>query len=457
MAPNLRLQDQALVEERDTLRQEASKILEASAAESRGLTDEEKARDDEIAAKLLGIEDHRDRIARQREWERAEPSPDPVPNNADGPPRASLTLVERPPFANFGEQLQAMVAVAKDPGDTRAREMLEQSARYSAAVMERSVGYSAAALGAGEAVDSDGGFLVQTDFATEIMRRMNELGQVINRVRRIPISSQANGIKLPGIDETSRVDGSRWGGIQGYWVDEGTAPTATKPTIYRVPLELKKVAALGYATDELLADAAVMNTIFTEGFAEELLFKVEDAIIEGDGAGKPQGILNAAAVVSITKETGQAAVTVLHENLRNMWARLHARSRSNAVWFINQDVETALDDLAKVIGTAGVEPNYVTYTMDGVMRIKNRPVVAIEYCPTLGTVGDIILADLSQYALIDKGGIQQAQSIHVRFTTDEMAFRATYRVDGALLWKSALTPFKGTNTQSPVITLATRA
>jgi HK97 family phage major capsid protein len=139
-----------------------------------------------------------------------------------------------------------------------------------------------------------------------------------------------------------------------------------------------------------------------------------------------------------------------------MWARLHARSRPNSAFFINQDCEPALDDLAKIIGTAGIEPNYVTYGPDGVLRIKGRPVVPVEYASTVGTVGDIVLADLTQYAFITTA-IQQAASIHFKFDTDEQSFRATIRIDGALRWKEALTPFKGTNTQSPVITLATRA
>jgi len=214
---------------------------------------------------------------------------------------------------------------------------------------------------------------------------------------------------------------------------------------------------LGYATEELLAHASTMTVIFVDGFAEELRFKVEDAIFEGDGAGKPQGFTNANAMISIAKETGQAATTVVHENLKKMWARLDGRSRANAVWMINQDVEPALDELAKIIGTGGVEPSYVTYTPEGVQRIKGRPVMTSEYCSTLGTVDDIVLADMSQYAFVDRGGIQGAQSMHVRFTTDEMAFRATYRVDGGVLWKDALTPFKGSNTTSPFITLATRA
>jgi len=81
----------------------------------------------------------------------------------------------------------------------------------------------------------------------------------------------------------------------------------------------------------------------------------------------------------------------------------------------------------------------------------------IEQAETLGTVGDIILADLSEYMLIDKGGIKQAASIHVRFLYDEMTFRWTYRLDGQPIRNSALTPYKGSNTRSPFITLATRA
>jgi hypothetical protein len=49
--------------------------------------------------------------------------------------------------------------------------------------------------------------------------------------------------------------------------------------------------------------------------------------------------------------------------------------------------------------------------------------------------------------------MESASSMHVRFLNDEMAFRITFRVDGHALWNSALTPFKGTNTLSPFVTL----
>jgi HK97 family phage major capsid protein len=87
-----------------------------------------------------------------------------------------------------------------------------------------------------------------------------------------------------------------------------------------------------------------------------------------------------------------------------------------------------------------------------------RPVIAIEQAASLGDKGDVLLADMNQYVLADKGGIQSAVSMHVRFTNDETVIRFVYRVDGQPLWHSALTPFKGTsNTLSPFVTLDARA
>ena len=316
----------------------------------------------------------------------------------------------------------------------------------------------AAAAGAGEKIGSDGGFLVQTDVGAALIREVFAGGQLLNSVRRINIGPNSNGITMRAVDETSRATGSRWGGVQGYWVDEGTAPTATNPTWRKVELKLNKVAALGYATDELMQDSVALGDIFFQAFTEELRFLVEDAIMNGTGAGQPLGILSSPAVVSVAKETGQAASTIVKKNIDKMYARRWARGTSGMNWYHNVDIEPALEDLNMTIGTGGV-PVYLP--PGGLVdapnsRIKGRPAIATEYNATLGTVGDIVLADLSQYLFIAKL-VQSASSMHVRFTTDEQAFRVTWRVDGRPAWVSALTPFKGTNTQSPFISLATRA
>lgn len=324
-----------------------------------------------------------------------------------------------------------------------------------------------AASGLNEAVLEDGGFLVMQEQGALIEKDAFDTGVISRRVTRIPLTNpSSNGIKLPYVDETSRANGSRWGGIRVYWADEGEEKTASKPKLGRIELSLKKVVGLFYITDELAQDSGAMGTIANRGFREELGFALDDAIIRGTGAGQPLGILNAPATISVPKESGQAAATVVFANINKMWDRLPPRSKSQAAWFMNQEVEKELRKMfipfTNVAGTENVGGSAVFMPPGGVSgspygTIFGRPAIPIEQAEALGTVGDIILMDPTQYLMIEKGGIQTASSIHVRFIYDEQVFRFVMRVDGQPGWKSPLTPYKGTATLSPFVTLATRA
>ncbi len=353
-------------------------------------------------------------------------------------------------FPTFGDQLIAVAnaAISARQGVPQVDPRLQRAPRE----------FSRAPTGAGEIDPSAGGFLVQTDFSTAIFMRTYEMGQILGRIRKLSLSTAANSIKIPGVDETSRATGSRWGGVQSYWVGEGQSATTTKPKFRLIELDLKKLMANWYVSDELLADASVVNSIANEAFSEEIMFMTEDAIFRGDGAGKPLGFLNSQALVTVAKETGQASKTVVYENVLKMWSRCWARSRSDAVWFINQDVEPQLYALSQVIGTAGVPVYLPANGISGQPygTLFGRPVIPVEYADTLGNQGDLSLVDMSQYVLADKGGVQAASSMHVAFLTDEMVFRVTYRLDGQPIWHSALTPYKGSNTLSPFVSLAAR-
>ena len=317
-----------------------------------------------------------------------------------------------------------------------------------------------AILGASSGVPSDGGFLIQQDFASEIFKIAHDTGAIMSRTRRIPIGPNANGLKINAIDENSRATGSRWGGVQAYWEAEGDAASATKPKFRQLNLSLNKLLAVMYATDELLADATALGAVAQQAVSEEIIYEVENSIFRGSGVGKPMGILNATATVSVTKEDGQAAATLVTANLFKMWSRLHGRSRANAVWLYNQDIEPQLMALSLSVGTAGGQVVYLPpggLSQSPYSTLLGRPMIPVEYASTLGTVGDIVLADMSQYIVIDKGGVQAAESMHVQFLTDQMTYRWTYRIDGQPAWRSALTPANGTNTQSPFITLETRS
>ncbi len=348
-------------------------------------------------------------------------------------------------FATFGEQLTAIAAAGMNHGNNRAWD-------------DRLV-YQAAS-GANEAVPSEGGFLVQQDYSNELLDLMHDMGELITRVRRIPISGESNGIKLPAIDETSRADGSRFGGVQAYWANEGDTVSPTKPKFRSINLSLNKLMGVGYSTEELLNDSAALEAVMRTAFAEELTFKTEDAIFNGNGSGKPLGFMNSGALVTVAKESGQAAQTITTLNVLNMWSRLPVRSRRNAVWLCNIDVEPQLEQLTLGSGTA-VQLMYRQPGSDGnnseYGSLKGRPVIPIEYAATLGTAGDLVLFDPLNYVMIDKNGIKQATSMHVRFLYDEMAFRLTFRVDGQPVWKQALTPKNGVNTLSPYVALETRS
>ena len=414
---------------REDARLKAMAVLNKAEAEDRFLSEEEqkdidkyeeeiRAWDESIgrAEKLLAIEPE------DRSTEKPEVKPTPAKDNEKR-------------FASFGEQLMAAYRAAMPGGKVDER----LSTR--------------AASGLNETTPSDGGFLVQQDFVTELLKRTYETGILASKVKKIPISTNANGMKINAIDEDSRANGSRWGGVQTYWEGEADEITASKPKFRQMELSLKKLTGLCYATDELLQDAAALEAVIRQAFAEEFGFKIDDAILSGSGEGEPLGILNSGAIVTVAKEASQTD-TITMENLIKMWNRLWSRSRANAVWYINQELEPYLYTLK-----IGDKPVYIPaggLSEKPYGTLFGRPVVPIEQCSAAGEVGDIILADIGQYLLIDKGGVKAASSIHVRFLYDENVFRFIYRVDGKPIWTKPLTPYKGSATVSPFVTLAKR-
>lgn len=353
------------------------------------------------------------------------------------------------PFKSFGEQMVAIATVGMNKDHT--------------GVSDKRLVYGKAA-GANETVPAEGGFLVQEDFSTALLTAVRQTSDILPRVTNIPLSGNSNAIKLPMVDETSRARGSRMGGVRAYWLAEGEQKIDSKPKFGEISLGLNKIAALGYATDELLQDAAALETFMKIGFENEIRFEVEDAIFNGNGVGKPLGFLNSGAVITVTKTSGAAAGSgPTFNDLVRMLDRLPARSRRNAVWVVaDSQVETSLYSLT-LPGGGGFPiylppgQNNVTVGNAQLGTLLGRPVIPVEYLPALGTVGDICLVDFSEYITIDKGGIQSAESMHVRFIYDEMTFRMVYRIDGKPAWRQPVTTANGATTKSPFIVLQTRS
>ena len=353
------------------------------------------------------------------------------------------------PFKSFGEQMRAVIKSTLHPHDADPR--LAKYNAYRASELK--------ATGMSEETLADGGALVQTEFSNVLIEKTYQVGQVLSRVPEQVIGPNANAYSALFIEETSRAAGSRYGGIRFYRIGEGATITRSAPKFRRKEIKAHKIAAICVVTDEQIQDSVQLESHLMRLFPQECSYALENEMFNGSGVGESMGILNAAATVSVAKETGQAAATVVFNNISKMWARMWAPARANAAWFINQSTEPQLDVMAVPVGTGGVPVYLPAGGLAGspFATLKGRPVIPVEYTAALGTVGDICLVNFGEYIGVSKGGLKTDSSMHVYFTTDEMALRFVLRYTAEPTWDAALTPRDGGNTLSPYVTVATRA
>jgi len=249
-----------------------------------------------------------------------------------------------------------------------------------------------------------------------------------------------------------------FGGIQAYWTPESGTFTQTEPTFGQVRLDAGKLMGGTRVTNELIRDSVIsLEAILNRLFAQAIAYFEDDAFINGVGAGQPIGILNADAMVTVSKETGQAATTIVWENIVKMYSRMLPSSLGNSIWYGHNDIFPQLATMSLNVGTGG-SAIWINQGVSGPpATILGRPLFLTEKAQTLGTAGDLVLVDPSYYLIGDRQNLEVASSMHTRFNTDETEWRFIERLTGKPWIDSALTPRNGSNTVSPFVNLATRS
>lgn len=397
---------------------------------------------DAITDQMNGINKNIQALERSMEASRAGAEPiDGYDGLLHGGKEGDLkTRGEAHPFASLGEQLQAIMNVAKThTADSRLIQV------------------NNAALGANEGVNADGGYILQEDFAGVILETAVQRSALLNRLDRYTCSSPANSMRWVSVDETD-ISASVFGGVQMYWTTEAGTVTASKPKFREMKMDLEKMMGIAYATDEMLTDATFMTGFFGTAFAAAAERLLVSSVISGDGSGKPEGLLTSSALIAVDAETNQAAGSFVGANAIKMQARAMPKGRERLVWLMHPDVEEQLPYLSIQSGEAAKflwNPEGGLGNFD-TQRVLNKPVLFEDSCSALGTKGDINLIDPYQYILLTKGTAKQDWSIHVEFLTDQLAFRMVFRCNGAPKVKTPLTIKNSTKTRSPFITLAAR-
>jgi HK97 family phage major capsid protein len=316
-----------------------------------------------------------------------------------------------------------------------------------------------------EGSGADGGFAVPPDFRTAIMTTILGENSLLSRCDQI--TCDGNTFSCP-VDETTPWQTT--GGFQAYWDGEAQAATQSKPQLGDRSIKLNKLRALVPVTEELLEDAAGLDSYLRRKVPQKIDFKVNFALLQGTGVGMPLGVQKSPALITITKETSQAANTIVAMNIIKIWSRLYAPCRPNSVWLYNQEVEPQLlrmtmpgtdDTGAFVTGWGAGWPMYMPPGgLSGAPygTLLGRPCIPTQACPALSSAGDIGLYDFMQFLALLKSGPNPRVdvSMHLWFDQDLTAFKFTLRLGGMPWWSIPAAALAGSNTYSPYVCLGAR-
>jgi HK97 family phage major capsid protein/HK97 family phage prohead protease len=308
----------------------------------------------------------------------------------------------------------------------------------------------AASVFANESAGPDGGYDVPPEFAAGISSLALSEESLLSRTQNITV--EGNSMSFTDSESTP------WGssGVIASWDGEGSTAIPTKPGTKKKRLELNKLRVLVAATDELLSDSSAMSSYLTQTMKEAVDWKVQDAIVNGAGAGLPLGITKSAAIVTQSKESGQAADTIVAANIAKMYARGLGGAGANFVWLLNPDAFPQIITLTLNNNPIFIANNSgIKGAPDGLLM--GKPIILTDTCQTLGNLYDIVYANMNGYRTITKGGgAQFSTSMHLWFDQDIQAFKLVVRMDGAPQLSAAVTPPNSSVTRSHFIALEAR-
>jgi HK97 family phage major capsid protein len=407
-------------------------LLDKARSENRVFTEDETTQFDNLQKEFDGF------TAMAEKWESAhaagnslnEPDPD------DPPPRVQFTDKRTGPFKNLVDQLASVKNFATTGNiDERLKKVNS-------------------ALGMSEGAAADGGWAVQSDFAGMLIDTAVKEDPLLNLVDSYSVSANSNSVTWIDIDEPD-IESVVFGGVKVYWAAEAAQVGATKPLLKEKGLKLERLMGLAYATYELNADSNFVDQLYNRAFQTAIRRELASCIIGGSGVGKPLGIKNSPALVTVDKETSQGADTINWNNISKMYHRALDKARN--VWVLHPDAHEQLDFLEFPVGTGGV-PVYLPATQQGTIdMLRGRMIIESDHCSALGDTGDILFIDPKEYVLIYKGGVQTDVSIHVQFLTAENAFRFIFRANGMPKRSADLKIKNSSKKRSPYIALAARA
>ena len=275
-----------------------------------------------------------------------------------------------------------------------------------------------------EGVDSEGGYLVPDEFEHTLVQAL-EQENIVREHAHVFTTSSGNH-KIPVV--TSKGTAS--------WIDEEGAIPESDDVFGQQMIGAHKVGTLIKVSEELLNDSAFdLEGYFASEFARRIGNKEEDAFFNGDGAGKPLGILAATGGAQVGV-TAASATAVTADEIIDLFYSLEAPYRKNAIWVLNDASIAAIRKLKDNNGQYLWQPALHEGTYDTLLgkRIFTSPFV-----PEMKSgQKSVIFGDLSFYWIGDRQGITFKRLNERYADTGQIGFIATKRLDGKLILPEAV-------------------
>jgi len=347
---------------------------------------------------------------------------------------------------SFGDFLLAVKSA--EEGSSDAKQRLEKT--YKAALAEQS--------------GITGGYLVPDEYRADLLEVAWEQSIVRDAgATVVPMSRRI--LEYPVLDVTSTPTAgqpAQFGGLVMTWEGEADALAESEPKFRNLKLEVNKLAAYSYASSEMLDDSAIALEGLLFRLAGEAIAWFEDyAFLRGSGTGQPLGILpwmdNAGySNVGVTKAT---ASRFKIPDAAGMIELLMPGAYGRSVWIAHQSFISELirmSSQSEVTTSGGAVMTWQPDSKNGAifpLKLYNRPVYITEKLPAINTDGSIILADMRQYVIGDRGALAVDMSEHYRFINDQVTFRFKKRVDGKPAMNSYATLADASTVVSPFVTV----
>jgi HK97 family phage major capsid protein len=312
----------------------------------------------------------------------------------------------------------------------------------------------------GESSGVTGGYIVPPDFYQQLLAIAAEDSTFRQRAFVQPMASAT--LQFPYLDiTTAQAAGNSpfFGGVIAYWTSEAQTRTETEPQFKMMELKAQELSGYSVSSNILLQDAAfgLEKFLFTL-FGKACAWYEEYAFLQGNGVGKPLGVLNAPATISTGgggQGAGQRDVAnqISFNDITVLLSKLLPASRDRAMWYASPTTIPQLFQLKDGANRALFVSIDQGAVKAPVWKLFNLPVIITEKLPALGTTGDLTLCDPSLYVIGDRMMLEVAASEHVNFLKNQMTWRFVQRVDGRPWLENSITLQDGTSKVSPFVIL----